>query len=89
MCPLCGLKMIDAQGNIDARSAAQSRPMSETNPTSGTARRKYRKLRIAFSATCGIICLLLIALWVRSYYRVDSLEVMPDSGMFSIRTAHG
>jgi hypothetical protein len=28
---------------------------------------KYRKLRIAFSATCGIICLLLIALWVRSY----------------------
>jgi hypothetical protein len=26
---------------------------------------KYRKLRIAFSATCGILCLLLIALWVR------------------------
>ncbi len=34
-----------------------------TNPTL-----KYRKLRIAFSAVCGIICLLLIALWVRSYY---------------------
>jgi hypothetical protein len=25
---------------------------------------KYRKLRIAFSAVCGILCLLLIALWV-------------------------
>ena len=27
---------------------------------------KYRKLRIAFSAVCGIVCLLLIALWVRN-----------------------
>jgi hypothetical protein len=26
-----------------------------------------RKLRIAFSATCGIVCLLLVVLWVRSY----------------------
>jgi hypothetical protein len=32
---------------------------------------KYRKLRIAFSAVCGIICLLLIALWVRSYWSYD------------------
>jgi hypothetical protein len=35
---------------------------------------KYRKLGIAFSAMCGILCLLLIVLWVRSYvaesYRV-------------------
>ena len=30
---------------------------------------KYCKLRIAFSAVCGIICLLLIVLWVRSYGR--------------------
>jgi hypothetical protein len=28
---------------------------------------RFRKLRIAFSATCGIACLLLIVLWVRSY----------------------
>src|SRR5436190_144606 len=34
----------------------------------------YRKLRIAFSATCGIACLLLIALWVRSIF---SLIEMP------------
>jgi hypothetical protein len=26
---------------------------------------KFRKLRIAFSAVCGVLCLLLIALWVR------------------------
>jgi hypothetical protein len=35
---------------------------------------KHRKLRIAFSATCGIICLLLILLWVRSYWWQDSLS---------------
>jgi hypothetical protein len=28
---------------------------------------KYRRLRIAFSAMCGVLCLLLIALWVRSW----------------------
>jgi hypothetical protein len=28
---------------------------------------KYRKLRIAWSVGCGILCLLLVALWVRSY----------------------
>jgi hypothetical protein len=28
---------------------------------------KHRKLRIAFSAVCGMLCLLLIFLWVRSY----------------------
>jgi hypothetical protein len=32
---------------------------------------KYRKLRIAWSATCGILCLLLVALWVRSCWRHD------------------
>ena len=30
-------------------------------------------LRIAFSAVCGIICLLLIVLWVRSYARHDGI----------------
>jgi hypothetical protein len=34
---------------------------------------KYRKLRIAWSALCGILCLLLIALWVRSYKWVDTV----------------
>jgi hypothetical protein len=29
---------------------------------------RFRKLRIAFSVTCAIACVLLIALWVRSYW---------------------
>jgi hypothetical protein len=33
-----------------------------------------RKLRIAFSAVCGIVCLLVIVLWVRSYWRSDLIE---------------
>src|SRR5438045_559825 len=28
---------------------------------------RFRKLRIAWSVMCGIICVLLIALWMRSY----------------------
>jgi hypothetical protein len=40
---------------------------------------KYRYLRIAFSAVCGIVCLLLIVLWVRSYFRADYLVWYPSS----------
>jgi hypothetical protein len=32
---------------------------------------RFRKLRIAFSILCGVACLLLIALWVRSYLVCD------------------
>jgi hypothetical protein len=35
---------------------------------------KYRKLRIAWSVWCCIACLLLIALWVRSYWVVDFIQ---------------
>jgi len=35
---------------------------------------KYRKLRIAWSVMCGILCLLLVALWVRSYTYWDRFE---------------
>jgi hypothetical protein len=34
---------------------------------------RFRKLRIAWSVGCGIVCLLLIVLWVRSYYYFDTL----------------
>jgi hypothetical protein len=37
--------------------------------------RTLRKLRIAFSATCGISCVLLIALWVRSYWACDTISL--------------
>jgi hypothetical protein len=30
--------------------------------------------RIAFSAMCGVVCLLLIVLWVRSYWQWDALQ---------------
>ena len=35
---------------------------------------KYRKLRIAWSVAWGVACLLLIALWVRSYWWVERVE---------------
>jgi hypothetical protein len=39
---------------------------------------RFRKLRIAFSATCLIACVLLIALWVRSYF-VRDIAWLPTS----------
>jgi hypothetical protein len=35
---------------------------------------KFRKLRIAWSVGCGVIAMLLMALWVRSYSVVDSWQ---------------
>lgn len=35
---------------------------------------KFRRLRIAWSVVCGILCLLLIVLWVRSYWWDDLVE---------------
>ena len=35
---------------------------------------RFRKLRIAFSAMFGILCLLVTALWVRSYYFLDEVS---------------
>ena len=33
---------------------------------------RFRKLRIAWWAACGILCLLLVALWVRSFWARDT-----------------
>src|SRR4029079_3921590 len=40
---------------------------------------KYRKLRIAWSVAWGIACLLLIVLWVRSYWRHDLFNMHRSS----------
>ena len=32
---------------------------------------KFRKLRIAWSIMCGVACVLLLSLWVRSYWHID------------------
>lgn len=53
--------------------------MSATRPN--LQRIKYRKLRIAFSAVCGLLCLLLIALWVRSYRVADNLVIRTSNGI--------
>ena len=41
---------------------------------------RFRKLRIAISAVCGVASLLLIALWVRSY-RINHVAVVPVGKM--------
>ncbi len=46
-----------------------------------------RYLRITFSAACGITCLLLIVLWVRSYWSVDRVYCR-TSGVHEISTWH-
>ena len=35
---------------------------------------RFRKLRIAWSVVCAIACVLLIALWVRSYWWMDDVQ---------------
>jgi hypothetical protein len=34
---------------------------------------RFRKLRIAWSVGWGVLCLLAIVFWIRSYHRVDLL----------------
>jgi hypothetical protein len=53
-------------------------------------RKLLRYLRIAFSATCLIACVLLIALWVRSYWQFDMLflNFTPHSGL-SVSSDYG
>ena len=46
---------------------------------------RFRKLRIAWSVACGIVCLLLIALWVRSYWWIDNSLVLQNPAIVSLR----
>jgi len=46
---------------------------------------RYRKLRIAWSVMFGIACVLLIALWVRSYWLYDWLYLVEGQGLMSMR----
>src|SRR6266550_2296875 len=50
---------------------------------------RYRKLRIAFSATCLIACVLLIVLWVRSYWWNDGISGTNGSAFTRILTVQG
>jgi hypothetical protein len=50
---------------------------------------KFRKLRLAWSVFCGIACVLLIALWVRSYFAHDALGCVSGSAYLQIDEAYG
>src|SRR4029079_2851520 len=49
---------------------------------------KYGKLRIAWSVLCGILCLLLIALWVRSYWWWDGVSHFSGQSMPTTLSIH-
>jgi hypothetical protein len=44
--------------------------------------RTLRYLRIAFTAACGFACILLSALWIRSYWRSDICAVAVSNSSF-------
>ena len=51
---------------------------------------RFRKLRIAWSVGCGIACVLLIVLWVRSRYAYDGIiGPLPGSGFFMMSRSGG
>ena len=52
---------------------------------------KYRKLRIAWSAGCAIACLMLILLWVRSYWKWDlaTVAMQPKGAGMGVQSARG
>jgi hypothetical protein len=52
-------------------------------------RRFLRYLRIAFSATCLIACVLLIVLWVRSYWWCEGYYQLPRGILVGGSTARG
>ena len=50
---------------------------------------KFRKLRIAWSATFGVLCLLLIVLWMRSYWTIDGVSYYGVEDAFVIESWKG
>jgi hypothetical protein len=50
---------------------------------------RYRKLRIAWSVLWGIACVLLIALWVRSYQYVETLDWTTNKRVWWVASCSG
>jgi hypothetical protein len=50
---------------------------------------RFRKLRIAFSVTCGIAAVLLCVLWVRSYRWMEQYVVYRNGGQSTIQSFRG
>jgi len=53
--------------------------MDDQHTTGTSGRKRFRKLRIAWSVGWGILCLLLIVLWMRSYWRLEAIHVSRNS----------
>jgi hypothetical protein len=50
---------------------------------------KHRKLRIAWSVAWGVVAVLLVVLWVRSYYRTDIVRIRAQKSICSYLAAYG
>jgi hypothetical protein len=51
--------------------------------------RTLRYLRIVFSCVCGIACVLLVVLWVRSYWCSDRVQRFWPTGFYLVTPANG
>lgn len=64
-------KSLSTCSNTNIRHAPRSRtPVTEM---------RFKKTRIAFSVICGILCLLIIALWIRSQSTADAIQIRVNS----------
>ena len=50
---------------------------------------RFRKLRIAWSVGCLIACVLLVVLWVRSYWWCDMFEIRTASQLLQLDSRKG
>jgi hypothetical protein len=50
---------------------------------------RFRKLRIAWSVGWGLLAVLLIALWVRSYWWYDRIAIYSSTQAFGVASFHG
>jgi hypothetical protein len=57
--------------------------------TSHKALMKYRKLRIAWSVLCGLGCILLVVLWVRSYWTAEIISHRNSRSILTVGSNHG
>ena len=60
-------------------------PAHPNEPAPEAPRRRFRKLRIAWSVGWGVVAVLLVVLWVRSYWRVDGIYIAHSHSAVSIR----
>jgi hypothetical protein len=50
---------------------------------------RFRKLRIAWSVGCGVACVMLIVLWVRSYWCAEIVSRLSPRWTLTVGSNHG